>query len=65
MLDILEGKLGRRRRRNKQKDKFQPGYDDWNYCIEGLSLDGEKIRIIVSFLEKLMPIITVIKLFGE
>lgn len=62
VLDILEGKKGRKRKRNKSKDKYEEGFLDWNYCIEGCNLEGIKIRIIVSFEEKLMPIITVIKL---
>lgn len=59
VLDILEGKLGRKRKRNKKKDSFKEGYKDWNYCIEGVDPDNKKIRIILSFDEKTMPIITV------
>ena len=62
VLDILEGKPGRKTKRNKSKDKHEEGRHDWNYCIEGASLDGEKIRVIVSFDEDLMPIITVVRL---
>jgi len=62
VLDILENKEKRKRKRNKQEDKYVEGYLDWNYCIEGLSLDREKIRIIVSFNEELMLVITVIRL---
>ena len=59
VLDILEGKPKRNRHRNKVKDKYEEGRDDWNYCIEGQNLDKKKIRIIVSFEEDLIPIITV------
>ena len=62
VLDILEGKKGRNRKRNKSKDKYEPGYDDWNYCIEGSNLDKTKIRVIVSFDDENMLIITVIRL---
>ena len=62
VLDILQGKSGRMRKRNKMKDKYEKGHQDWNYCIEGINLDGIKIRIIFSFNENLMPIITVIRL---
>jgi len=62
VLDILEGKKGRKRKRNKSKDKYEPGYEDWNYCIEGSNLDEIKIRIIVSFDDDNMLIITVIRL---
>lgn len=62
VLDILEGKENRNRERNKRKDIFTQGYKDWNYCIEGNSLDGDKIRIIISFDEQSLLIITVIRL---
>jgi len=58
-LNILEGRDGRKRRRNKSKDKFEAGREDWNYCIEGINLDNEKIRIIISFAEGQVPIITI------
>ncbi len=62
VLDILEGKAGRKRQRNKAKDKYAEGRQDWNYCIEGVNLDADKIRIIISFDDDLMPIITVIRI---
>lgn len=50
VLDILENKQNRKRTRNKRKDTYSKPYLDWQYCIEGLDLDGmRKIRIIVSF----------------
>lgn len=64
VLDILENKDGRKRQRNKRKDSYAEGRIDWNYCIEGLDLNGQnKIRIIVSFEEKLsLLIVTVLRL---
>jgi len=62
VLDILENKERCKRKRNKKKDSYIKGHQDWNYCIEGVDLDGEKIRIIISFNEELMLIITVIRL---
>lgn len=62
VLDILEGKTGRKRKRNKIKDKYEQHYQDWNYCIEGMNLNGIKIRIILSFRDTNMLIITVIRL---
>ena len=59
VIDILEGKKGRKRRRNKSKDKYEEGNQDWNYCIEGENPDGNKIRIIISFEDGVLPIITV------
>lgn len=64
ILDILENKGNRKRKRNKGKDKYEDGYIDWNYCIEGLDLDEEKkIRIIISFdKESNLLVITAIRL---
>ena len=62
VLDILENKLGRGRRRNKSKDSYLVGYEDWNYCIEGKDIDKKKIRIIISFRADQMMFITVIRL---
>lgn len=62
VLNILEGKFGFRRKRNKTKDHYENGRQDWNYCIEGVDLDQSYIRIIVSFMNNLMPIITVIRI---
>lgn len=59
VLDILDGRAGRNRHRNKSKDKFDEGRKDWNYCIEGMNLDGKEIRIIISFEDGVIPIITV------
>ena len=59
VLDILEGKAGSKRRRNKSKDTYESGALDWSYCIEGADVNQKKIRIIVTFEDKLMPIITV------
>lgn len=61
VLDILENKAGRKRKRNKKKDIYTPGHLDWNYCIEGLDLNKEKIRIAISFDEKFMLVITVVR----
>ena len=62
VLDILENKNNRKRKRNKSKDTYISGYQDWNYCIEGNDLDGKKIRIIISFDKELMLVITVIRI---
>lgn len=64
VLDILENKPRRKRKRNKIKDTYRENFADWNYCIEGLDLDGKnKIRIIISFEEvSNLLIVTVIRL---
>jgi len=38
---------------------------DWNYHIRGKNTDGDQIRIVISFDEDGMPIITVINLDEE
>jgi hypothetical protein len=40
VLNILENKKGCKRKRNKIKDKYCQGFQDWNYCFEGLNLDS-------------------------
>lgn len=64
VLDILENKEGRKRKRNKSKDSYTVNHKDWNYCIEGCDLDEDEgdIRIIISFDEQSMLVITVIRL---
>ena len=62
VLDILEGKIGSKRKRNALKDLYEKEREDWNYCIEGINPDNRKIRIIFTFFEENIPIITVISL---
>ena len=62
VLNILEGKTGFNRKRNKAKDHHEEGREDWNYCIEGVDFDRNSIRIIISFMDSLMPIITVMRI---
>ncbi|TNF70088.1 MAG: DUF4258 domain-containing protein [Gammaproteobacteria bacterium] len=62
VIKILKGERRYNRRRNKSKDSYQEGREDWKYCIEGINMDDEHIRVIVTFEGDLMPIITVIKL---
>ena len=65
VLNILEGKTGYDRKRNKKKDSYESQYvyekpQDWKYCIEGKDIDGKDVRIILTFIDDFMPIITVI-----
>lgn len=62
VLKVLKGEKDRNRKRNKRKDKYEEGQKDWNYCMEGLDIDGKKIRIILSFNEEFLLIITLIRL---
>jgi hypothetical protein len=45
-----------------KKDRFDRDYKTWNYAIQGKTLDDRKLRIIVSFDENNMLIITAIDL---
>lgn len=67
VIKILEGKVGYGRTRNKAKDKYEfvtieEEAEDWKYCIEGNDIDQNKLRIIITFSNDWMPIITVIKI---
>lgn len=67
VLNILIGNPVNKRIRNKKKDTYEKQYfdtksHDWKYCIEGKDIDGKKIRIIITFIDGLMPIITVINI---
>lgn len=47
----------------KKKDKFDAYYQSWNYAIRGkLKSEGREIRVIISFDEEGMLIITAIEL---
>ena len=67
VVKLLLGTKGYQRKRNKKKDAFEhPSISelaqDWKYCIEGTDVHGNNLRVIVTFNENLMPIITVIKI---
>jgi hypothetical protein len=66
---LLSGKKGYGRKRNKKKDTYEPHSicataQDWKYCIEGCDVDGHSLRVIITFTDDLMPIITVIRTNG-
>jgi hypothetical protein len=46
----------------KRKDKFEDSYQAWNYAVRGKTIDKRELRIIVSFDESNMLIITSIDL---
>lgn len=52
-------------RHEKTKDSWDGKYNAWNYSIRGKTTDEEELRIIVSFDEFGLLIVTVIKLGGE
>ncbi len=67
VLNILKNKPGSDRKRNKSKDSYESSHvhekqQDWKYCIEGKDIDEKRVRIILTFTDDQMPIITVINL---
>jgi hypothetical protein len=60
VLHILKGNV--KRKRNKRKDSYDPGKQDWKYCVEGFDMDGLKIRVIITFEEAYLLVITVIRI---
>jgi hypothetical protein len=44
----------------KRKDKYDDTYGSWNYSISGKTLDMRALRIVISFDEDGMLIVTVI-----
>ncbi|MFN8672350.1 MAG: DUF4258 domain-containing protein [Candidatus Sericytochromatia bacterium] len=49
-------------RHEKKKDEFKEEYNNWNYAIRGKTLDEKELRVIVSFEENGLLVITVIDL---
>lgn len=48
----------------KRKDVFDPRYRAWNYAIRGKTIDGRQLRVVVSFENNVLLIVTAIAL-GE
>jgi hypothetical protein len=46
----------------KRKDSFDEEWNSWHYSIKGKTLDKKNLRVVVSFDENNMLIITVIDL---
>ena len=46
----------------KRKDKFDEAYNSWNYSVRGKTVDLRELRVIVSFDDSGMLIITAIDL---
>ena len=49
-------------RHEKNKDQYQERYKAWNYAIRGKTVDKRDVRVIISFDEHNMLIITAIEL---
>lgn len=44
----------------KRQDEYKPQYKAWNYSIRGRTLDGRDLRIIISFENQSLLLITAI-----
>ena len=49
----------------RHKTSFDEAFQTWKYAIRGKTLDGIDIRIIISFDDVGMMIITVMHIVGE
>jgi hypothetical protein len=49
-------------RREESKDFFEERFNAWNYAIRGLTVEERELRVVVSFDEDMMLIITAIDL---
>lgn len=47
---------------NKRKDQFNEEHEDWDYAIEGKTIDGRKLRIIVAIIDPNILVVTTIDL---
>ena len=45
-----------------KKDEYKEEFKAWNYSIRGKTVDGRELRVVVSFDDNFMLIITVINL---
>ncbi len=52
-------------RHEKRKDQYHEHYKAWNYSIRGFTVDRRDIRVIVSFEETTLLIITAIELSAK
>ena len=49
-------------RHNKSKDQFNEDQKDWDYALEGKTIDGRKLRIVVAIVAPNLLVITTIDL---
>ena len=49
-------------RHNKRKDQFNEEQKDWDYAMEGNTVDGRKLRIVVAIVAPSLLVITAIDL---
>ena len=47
---------------NKKKDQFNDTEKDWGYAIDGKTVDGRKLRIVVALVEPNLLVVTTIDL---
>lgn len=47
---------------NKRKDKYNERHHDWDYAVEGKTVDGRNLRIIVAIISRDFLVVTAIDL---
>ncbi|MFZ4739297.1 MAG: DUF4258 domain-containing protein [Bradymonadia bacterium] len=47
-----------------RRDRYDEPHQSWSYCFDGASVDGDALRVVVSF-DDWMLIITVVRLGEE
>lgn len=47
---------------NKRKDQFNEEHKDWDYAIEGKTVDGRRLRIVVAVVSPNVLVVTAIDL---
>lgn len=47
-----------------RRDRYDEPYEEWSYCFEGRAVDGERLRVVVTF-EDWMLVVTVVWLDDE
>jgi hypothetical protein len=47
---------------NKKKDQFNETEKEWDYAIEGKTVDGKKLRIVVTLVDPNLLVVTAIDL---
>jgi hypothetical protein len=65
MLQVLDILTSDHKYHESSKDRYNPTFQSWNYAVLGRTIDDERVRIILSFDENDMLIITVINLDDE
>lgn len=59
-LDVF--RILKKGKRESEKDKWDSEYQEWTYAIQGKTLDGNLLRVCISFKSNGLIIVTVIEI---